>query len=75
MSKCHKISKELCLSCKYKTYFPASGIFDIRWPSTAACGYLLYTGESRVFRDERYRKDYKPGYCQVYERKEKGVKE
>jgi hypothetical protein len=67
MSKQHKISTELCSTCKYKTYFSAGGIYNKKWPASVACGYCSTTGESRVFKDGRYREDYKPGYCMVYE--------
>lgn len=71
MNDQREISVELCSTCKYRTYFAAGGIYNKKWPASVACGYCATTGESRVFKDGRYREDYKPGYCMVYEERSK----
>lgn len=65
-----KITQDLCKSCQYSTKMTGCNEFN-RGPGKGdtgvACAYILRKHESRVFHDLKYRKDYKPGYCQVYQ--------
>lgn len=59
-----KATKERCLKCQYcmnltGTSFVKKGMSG----ALVACGYILKTGESRVFKDGKKRKGHKQGYC------------
>ena len=64
-----KISKERCKQCKYG--MKMTGASMGKGPdsySVIACGYILKTGQSRVFEKGKKKDDYKPGYCKCYEK-------
>ena len=66
MGRQYKLTKERCKQCQYRTVFTGCGDYG---GSGFACGYCLFTNESRVFHNGDYREDYRPGYCQVYKKR------
>lgn len=68
MPRQYKINKERCKKCKYQMNI-STGYGNNR-NIGKFCGYALITGECRCFKDGGYRKDYRPGYCQVYEKRD-----
>ena len=67
MPREYKISRERCKKCKYQINIAPSGNSEMGW----ACGYILITGKSRVYKDGNFKECYRPGYCDVFETGEK----
>lgn len=68
MPRQYKINKERCSKCKYQMNI-STGYGNNR-SIGKFCGYSTITGHSRCFKDGGYREDYRPGYCQVYEKRD-----
>lgn len=63
-----KITKERCKQCKYAMNM--TGAYSLNKNHAAgitACGYILKTGESRVFKYGKHREKYDPAWCTCYE--------
>ena len=68
MPRQYKINKERCGKCKYQMNI-SSGYSGKEFAGKM-CGYALITGVCRCFKDGGYRSDYRPGYCQVFEKRD-----
>lgn len=68
MPRQYKINKERCSKCKYQMNISTG--YGNKVNTGKFCGYILITGHSRCFKDGNYRSDYRPGYCQVFNKRE-----
>ena len=65
-----KLTKQRCNQCKYATNMTGATVMNKAGgfgTGVVACGYILKTGQSRVFKTGRHKKGYDPGYCDCYE--------
>lgn len=65
-----KITKQRCRQCKYATNMTGATVMNKAGgfgSGVIACGYILKTGQSRVFKAGRHKEGYDPRYCTCYE--------